>query len=69
MPSTSVGWLGCFFDDLNPFRGLAFGRMDWVGVDGRLTGVFFTFFHCDSGLAPDAKKILVLVDQSSTAYL
>jgi hypothetical protein len=31
-------------DDLGPFR-IGFGRVDWVGVDGRLTGPFF--FHCD----------------------
>lgn len=27
-------------------QGLAFGRLGRVGVDGRLTGVFFSFFHC-----------------------
>jgi len=29
-------------DDLGPFC-VGFGRVDWVGVDGRLTG---PFFHC-----------------------
>jgi hypothetical protein len=28
-------------DDLGPFR-VAFGRMNWVGVDGRLTGPLFS---------------------------
>jgi len=27
-------------DDLGPFC-VGFGRVDWVGVDGRLTGPFF----------------------------
>ncbi len=27
-------------DDLGPFR-IGFGRVEWVGVDGRLTGPFF----------------------------
>ena len=31
-------------DDLDPFL-VGFGRWDWVGVDGCLTGIFF--FHCD----------------------
>ena len=30
-------------DDLGPLR-FRFGGVDWVGVDGRLTGPFF--FHC-----------------------
>lgn len=30
-------------DDLSLLR-IGFGRLDWVGVDGRLTGPFF--FHC-----------------------
>jgi hypothetical protein len=28
-------------DDLGPFC-VGFGRVDWVGVDGRLTGTFFS---------------------------
>ena len=35
-------------DDLGPFR-FDLGRVDWVVVDGRLTG---PFFHCDLWLAP-----------------
>lgn len=34
-------------DDLGPLR-FRFGGVDWVGVDGRLTGHFF--FHCDPRL-------------------
>ena len=37
----------CFtLDDLDPASGLAFGRAGRVGVDGRLTGPFLSFFHC-----------------------
>jgi hypothetical protein len=35
-------------DDLGPLR-LRFGGVDWVCVDGRLTGPFF-FLHCDPRL-------------------
>lgn len=39
-------------------RGLAFGRADWVGVDGRLTGVVSTLssFHCALGLVPGREE-------------
>ena len=40
-------------DDLDPFL-VDFGRWDWVGVSGSLTG---TFFHCAIGLFKDVKKI------------
>ena len=30
-------------NDLDPGCGLAFGRLAWVGVDGRLTGDFISF--------------------------
>lgn len=39
-------------------RGLAFGRADWVGVDGRLTGVgsSLSSFHCVLGLVPGREE-------------
>ena len=40
-------------DDLGPFC-VGFGRVDWVGVDGRLTGPFF--FIAVFGWSKDVKK-------------
>jgi hypothetical protein len=40
-------------DDLGPFC-VGFGRVDWVGVDGRLTGPFF--FIAVIGSSKDVKK-------------
>ena len=44
------------FDDLNPVGGLAFGRAGWVGVDGSLTGVIFSFSLLAGALAWVVRK-------------
>ena len=43
-------------DDLAPFRA-GFGRVNWVGADGRLTGLLFFFSLYASPVGEVAKKM------------
>jgi hypothetical protein len=55
-------------DDLVPVLRSAFGRVDWVGGDGCLTG-FLSFFHCRLGLMLGCEEEWWLVESAVYTFV